>query len=89
MPTIHLIVSGRVQGVYFRASAKERADALVITGWVRNTRLGSVEIMATASAGQLQLFKAWCHQGPAGAHVKELKEEEVLETAFDLFSIRH
>ena len=85
MPTIHLIVSGRVQGVYFRASAKERADALGITGWVRNTRLGSVEIMATASAGQLQLFKAW----PAGAHVKELKEEEVLETAFDLFSIRH
>ena len=47
MPTIHILVKGKVQGVFYRATAKEMADRYGITGWVRNTEEGNVELMAS------------------------------------------
>lgn len=88
MRTVHLIVKGRVQGVSYRASAKEEADRLSITGWVRNTPEGHVEITATGSDAALKAFTAWCHRGPSHAHVTNLITESQPETLFKDFSIR-
>lgn len=88
MPTVHLIVKGRVQGVSYRATAKDEADRLSITGWVRNTPEGHVEITATGADAALKAFTAWCHRGPAHAHVTELITEPLKETPFPGFSIR-
>jgi len=88
MPSLHLLVKGRVQGVSYRVSAKEEADRLSITGWVRNTPEGHVEIMATGNEAALQAFTTWCRRGPAHAHVTGLTTEPREETRFKGFSIR-
>ena len=88
MPTLHLIIKGRVQGVSYRATAKEEADRLSITGWVRNTPEGHVEITATGSDAALKAFTTWCRRGPAHAHVTDLVSEPAPDTPFPDFSIR-
>lgn len=70
--TIHLTVKGKVQGVFYRVSAKKAADRLGITGWVKNTASGDVEIMASGEKGALQEYIDWCKQGPSGARVREV-----------------
>ena len=72
MPTIHLLIKGKVQGVFYRASAKEMAEQLHIKGWIRNTSEGEVELMATAEREQLDQFIHWCRQGPSGAKVEDV-----------------
>ena len=52
MPTIHLLIKGTVQGVYYRASAKEVADRLHLSGWVKNTREGHVEVLREVDVGE-------------------------------------
>ena len=69
MPTQHLLIKGTVQGVYYRASAKEVADAIGLTGWIRNTPEGHVEALVTGMPYQLQDFVDWCRKGPSGAEV--------------------
>lgn len=88
MPSLHLLVKGRVQGVSYRISAKEEADRLSITGWVRNTPEGHVEITATGSDDALKAFTTWCRRGPTHAHVAGLITEPLKETPFPGFSIR-
>jgi acylphosphatase len=87
MSTFHLIVKGKVQGVFYRASAKEVADELGITGWVKNTTEGDVEILATGTKEQLDNFIAWCRVGPRRANVAEVIATEQNETFFDDFSV--
>jgi len=87
MPTIQLIVSGKVQGVYFRASAKKQADSLGLTGWVRNTKDGRVEVVASGSDESICIFRDWCSHGPAGASVKDVEEARSEERKFDGFQI--
>jgi len=53
MPTVNLLVKGKVQGVYYRFAAKEQADKLGITGWVKYISEGRVEIMATGTEKKL------------------------------------
>ncbi len=79
---MHIIVSGRVQGVAYRASARAQADSLGITGWVRNLPEGSVEILAEGDRPSIAAFIDWCASGPRWARVddvqvtdKEPKEE--------------
>jgi len=62
-------VSGRVQGVGFRYAAMDAAQALDVTGWVRNTHDGTVELVAEGPESRLQELIAWCWRGPAGARV--------------------
>ena len=64
-------VSGKVQGVFFRVSAKQRADVLSVTGFVRNERDGTVYIEAEGEEDAITEFIEWCKVGPAGAQVDE------------------
>ena len=87
MPTVHLLIKGRVQGVYYRASAKEKALELSLTGWVKNTAAGDVEAVVTGPQTAIQDFIAWCRQGPPAAEVQEVQIEPMPETTFEEFSI--
>lgn len=62
-------ISGLVQGVYFRASTREKADALNITGFVRNEPDGGVYVEAEGDEDDLEAFIQWCRRGPAHAVV--------------------
>ena len=87
MATIHLLIKGEVQGVFFRASAKEQADRLGVRGWVRNTRDGNVEIVASGADQTLQQFVDWCGHGPPRAHVSEVISTPQPGKSFGEFSI--
>jgi len=76
MKTIRLIIKGKVQGVFFRATAKDIAERLGIQGWVRNLPDKNVEIIATASNEPLAQFIEWCKKGPPGAIVDEVIIED-------------
>ena len=69
----HLIIVGKVQGVFYRASAKDTAVALGLTGYVKNLPGGFVEIVAEGSPGKLNQFIDWCKAGPANAQVTDVK----------------
>ena len=85
--TIHVIVSGKVQGVYFRASCVDIARKLGIGGWVRNMPDNRVEIMASGGGKVIDEFIKWCGQGPAGARVDEVLLEEKAFQPFENFTI--
>ncbi len=75
------LVSGRVQGVYYRASARERARAAGVTGHARNLADGRVEVLACGDEAAVQAFIEWLWIGPAAAKVSDvLIEELALET---------
>ncbi len=86
--TIHFIVTGRVQGVFFRARCKSLADQHHITGWVRNLPDGRVEGMATADIAGLQILGSWLERGPRLARVQELHITDLPLQEFDVFEIR-
>lgn len=69
-------VKGKVQGVFYRASAKEKAQSLGITGFVRNRHDGSVQIVAYGSQDQLDALTEWAGSGPSGAVVSSVDVEE-------------
>ena len=86
--TMHCFVSGRVQGVFFRATTREQAQLFGLTGWVCNLPDGRVEVMASGDDQQLRELKEWLKHGPANARVTDLKTEEVEYQEFNSFSIR-
>jgi acylphosphatase len=86
--TVHLTISGRVQGVSYRAAARDTATRLCLTGWVRNTHDGNVELTATGPEPALKQFITWCHHGPPLAAVADVSVERIPETLFDGFEIR-
>lgn len=88
MPTVHLLITGKVQGVYYRASAREEAERLGLSGWVRNTREGHVEAVVSGPSARLEEFIAWCRQGPPGARVSGVMVSEREEEQFSGFEIR-
>ncbi len=87
----HLIISGRVQGVCFRACAQEEAIGLGLKGWVRNLATGQVEGVFEApetEQASIERMIAWCHQGPSDARVSSVKIDwEKSETPFPDFKI--
>lgn len=72
---VSLKIFGRVQGVYYRASAAKKADELELVGWVRNNRDGTVEAEAQGSHKNLKLFVEWCKRGPDIAKVTKIEEQ--------------
>jgi len=66
---VHVVVRGRVQGVWFRGSMQEEAERLGVSGWVRNCPDGSVEAEIEGERGAVEALVAWAHQGPPGARV--------------------
>lgn len=79
---------GRVQGVFFRQSAKAEADKLGICGFVRNEPDGSVCIEAEGEEKVLRRFVAWCKVGPSSAEVSRVKIEEGPVRGFSVFQIK-
>ena len=75
--TVNILISGRVQGVYFRRFSKNKADALGVKGTVRNREDGRVEIIAQAENDTLEVFIKWCHKGPITARVDHVELIEV------------
>ena len=69
---IHVIVKGKVQGVYYRASTQEQAQAIGVTGWVRNLANGDVEFEAQGTQAQLDSLLSWARRGPVHARVDAL-----------------
>lgn len=65
----HVVISGRVQGVFFRVEASRRARSLGVSGWVRNRSDGAVEAAFEGSRDAVESMLRWCGQGPAGAQV--------------------
>jgi acylphosphatase len=65
----HLVIGGRVQGVWFRASTRDVAQKLGLSGWVRNLESGAVEAVFEGPRDRVEEAVAWCRQGPAGARV--------------------
>jgi acylphosphatase len=87
---VWLRISGRVQGVGFRYSALDEARRLGLTGWVRNTHDGAVELVAEGQREQLQRLVTWCHVGPRGALVTDVEERQLAHRGeFSEFRIRH
>ncbi|MEO7923837.1 MAG: acylphosphatase [Chitinophagaceae bacterium] len=87
LQTFSIAVSGKVQGVFFRQSTKEKAVKLGITGEVRNTPDGMVFIKATGSREQLEQLIQWCRQGPPRAVVKQVEVNELPLQSFGQFRI--
>ena len=86
--SIHCYVSGKVQGVWFRAATKTQAKALGLTGWARNLPDGRVEVMASGDVDKINTLREWLKQGPPSARVDELICEEVPLEIFEMFEIR-
>lgn len=85
---LHIIVNGCVQGVWFRASTKEQADTLGITGWIRNLPTGQVECVISGDNGQIKSMINWLHNGPRLASVSGLDQEPIDCEDFTDFEIR-
>ncbi|MDQ3209622.1 MAG: acylphosphatase [Actinomycetota bacterium] len=73
MHRVHVEVRGRVQGVFFRASCVERARALGVAGWVRNTPGGLVEAEFEGEPGAIAAMVDWCAEGPPFAAVEHVE----------------
>ena len=86
---VRLLISGRVQGVWFRASTREVATNLGLRGWVRNLPDGRVEVTAEGPDSQVEELIGWCHEGPPGSrvgHVDVFEEEPTEAPAFEVRS---
>jgi acylphosphatase len=75
MEVRHLIITGRVQGVWFRGSMAQAAQQLGVTGWVRNRADGSVEAMVAGTAEQVAMIMNWARRGPPNASVEHVAVE--------------
>jgi acylphosphatase len=84
----HVIITGRVQGVAFRADTRWSAQQIGVSGWVRNRPDGSVEAVIEGERKRVEEMLAWCRRGPALARVDEMKLEwEPYTGEFERFNI--
>jgi len=84
----HLIIEGRVQGVYFRASAQQEAIRLGVKGLVRNCPDGSVEVVAEGVKENIERLISWCRHGPSGARVTDVRLKwQTFRGEFETFRI--
>ncbi len=87
---IHAIISGRVQGVFYRASTRDKAVSLGLTGWVRNLPDGRVELVAEGPKDSIDELISWCWDGPTYARVEEVQVQDETPTGeFKEFEIRY
>jgi acylphosphatase len=88
--SVHLRISGRVQGVYFRASTAEEARRIGLTGWVRNLSDGSVEAHAEGSRERIDELVRWCRTGPPAAVVSDVEADfGEAQGQFSGFNVRY
>ena len=86
----HVYVHGRVQGVFFRATTRDKARSLGIKGWVKNCPDGSVEAVFEGEKDIVETIVNWCKKGPEGAFVNHIDIRwEKYSGEFDEFSIMY
>jgi acylphosphatase len=83
-----VVVWGRVQGVFFRATVRQRAEARGVRGWVRNAPDGTVEAWFEGEADAVEALVEWCRVGPRGASVERVDVEEVEPRGVGGFDVR-
>ena len=85
-----VIISGRVQGVFYRATMREYAQALNVNGWVKNRHDGKVEALLEGEKRDMERLIHWCRQGPPGARVSAVEEKtEPYTGEYSRFEIKH
>lgn len=77
----HYIVNGQVQGVFYRASAADRAQGLNLRGWVRNMPDGRVEVRVAGPSQVLEQFQQWLNEGPPAAEVSDVVVKDIAPEA--------
>ena len=87
MKAYNIVVEGKVQGVFYRQSTREKAKELNVKGWVKNCDDGSVQIHAEGDPADLSEFIKWCHQGPRNARVSGVKHMEIQVNGYSGFEI--
>ena len=86
---LELLIEGKVQGVFYRASTLEQAQSLNLVGMVQNLPQGMVEVIAEGNRGALEELEKWCHHGPPAAEVKNVSARWKESTGeFKTFSVR-
>ncbi len=89
MERVHVLISGRVQGVFFREETRRLAAALGATGWVRNRADGRVEALFEGEAVVVARLLDWCHDGPTRARVTDVAIERAPATGeYARFTVR-
>lgn len=90
MEQLHGWISGRVQGVWFRASTRDEGAQLGLTGWARNLPDGRVEVVAQGERARLEALLSWLHHGPPGARVDRVEVRwEPAGESLDEFGVRY
>lgn len=84
----HYVISGRVQGVFFRQGTLEQAKELNLTGWVRNLNNGDVECLVCGDSEAVDNMEQWLKQGPPAAQVQQLKSKSLAWEKHDSFEIK-
>ena len=85
---IRLIISGKVQGVFFRVSLRDQARDLGVSGWARNTSDGTVEALIEGDSRKVDQIINWCWRGPPGAKVENVSQlEESADLGLSCFEI--
>lgn len=84
----HAVISGRVQGVFYRASTEAEARKLGLCGWVRNLPTGEVEVRFEGPRAQVDAALRWCAQGPPSARVTDVSVSWVAPEGFATFDVR-
>lgn len=88
MQSYSIRITGKVQGVFFRVSTKEKADELGINGFVRNEPDGSVYIEAEGESDVMQEFLSWCKRGPKNAEVISVINTPIEAKSYKSFEVR-
>ena len=83
-----ITITGKVQGVFFRATAKNVADTIGLSGWVKNMEDGNVCVVISGEKEQVDQFIVWCRKGPDMAEVENVLVEESEEINTGEFVIR-
>jgi acylphosphatase len=86
---LHVRVTGLVQGVFFRAWARDEAQALGVSGWIRNCSDGSVEALLEGEAEAIEELIDLLREGPPGAQVEDVEIEEADREGLSSFEVRH
>lgn len=86
---VELHVTGRVQGVSYRAATQQEAERLGVTGWVRNEPDGSVAVHAEGEPVAVDALVSWCRRGPAGSRVRDVAVREARVAGHREFGIRY
>ena len=87
MKAIHLVIHGRVQGVFFRKYTFDKANDLGLKGMVRNLPNGDVEIIAEGREEVLKEFVEWCYKGSPASKVESVSVEDVLFSGYEAFTV--